>query len=291
MPKIQERALIVDQRGVAERTYLMRLQSPKIALEARPGQFAMLRVSQGLDPLLRRPISFHRVFPEGGMIEFLYRVVGKGTLCLSKCLPGSRIDLIGPLGNGFSLPDRNDPSPVAFVAGGIGIAPLCDLLVRLAPGGPDPSSPSRVHLFYGARTASEFLPAAWFGQRGIPVHWSTDDGSFGYRGYVTRMLAEFSDAEDFRPGLIYACGPLDMQFHVAKWVLARNIPAQLSLESLMACGIGACLGCALPSAVPGDSAGDHYVHVCKDGPIFSAGAIQWQKMQTHRLAPPIFPCD
>ncbi len=290
MPKIQEHAVIVDHREVAERTYLMRLKSPGIAREASPGQFVMARVAKGLDPLLRRPLSFHRIFAESGTIELLYRIVGKGTLCLSKCLPGSGIDLVGPLGNGFTLPDRRDLSPVAFVAGGIGIAPLCELIVRLALTGAA-AKPDRIHLFYGARTAAELLPAEYFERWGIRVHSSTDDGSFGYHGYVTRLIEEFSVAEDFRPGAIYACGPLDMQFHVAKWALAQNIPAELSLESLMACGIGACLGCALPSAHPGDPAADHYVHVCKDGPIFSPGAIQWQKMQTHRLPPPIFPCD
>ncbi|HOI96633.1 MAG TPA: dihydroorotate dehydrogenase electron transfer subunit [Syntrophobacter fumaroxidans] len=290
MPKFQENALILDHREVADRTWLMRLMSPKIALEARAGQFVMVRVRDGIDPLLRRPLSFHRTFPEEGCIELLYRVVGKGTLLLSKTVPGMNLDLLGPLGNGFDLPAPDARGPIALIAGGIGIAPLFDLMERIALSNPA-FDPQEMNLFYGTRTVAEFLALSYFGALGVRVRWSTDDGSFGHKGYVTRMFAQFAEESAFRPESLYACGPLEMQFHVARWALAHDVPAQLSLESLMACGLGACLGCALPAASPDDPAADGYVHVCKDGPIFPAGAVQWQKLQVHRPPPPIFLSD
>jgi len=287
MSKIQENALVVEQQMLARQTYRLRLESPRIAGAALAGQFTMLRVGNGLDPLLRRPFSFHRVFPRDGVMEILYRVVGRGTWQLSQYRPGTALDLMGPLGNAFDIP-REDAGPIVLVAGGIGIAPLFELIGRLAADGvQDPST--GIHLFYGARTAAELLPPESFSDLGISVHWSTDDGSFGYRGYVTRLFQQFLEARAIRPAVVYACGPLAMQYRVAKWALLHRIPSQLSLESLMACGVGACLGCALPAPVPGDPSSDRYVHVCKDGPIFSAGSIQWHKIQLQPAPPPMFP--
>lgn len=288
MPILQENGWILDQQSVAQQTYRMRLQSPEIARKAKAGQFVMLQVREGVDPLLRRPFSLHRIFAEEGIIEILYRVVGRGTLILSEGGPGTRVHLVGPLGTGFTLPRGGSPS-VAFVAGGIGIAPLYELIRRLSDAFKgDPKS--SFHLFYGARTASELLPDDFFKGTGIFVHRSTDDGSLGYNGYVTQLLGEFSEREHWMPSILYSCGPLAMQYHVAKWADANGIPSQLSLESLMACGLGACLGCALPAKHPNGSTEDFYVHVCKDGPIFPAGLIQWQKIQVQQMAPPISLC-
>jgi dihydroorotate dehydrogenase electron transfer subunit len=284
--KLQEDGQIIEQREVAMQTYRMRVRAPEIAARARAGQFAMLQVREGLDPLLRRPLSFHRIFPEEGMIEILYRIVGRGTMWLSRRTPGTRLNLLGPLGNGFELPDGSFGS-IAVVAGGIGIAPLFELLARLVSMAPKAET-SKIHLFYGARTAVELLPPDVFSDFGISVHWSTDDGSLGYRGYVPALLKETVEEEGLRIERLYGCGPLAMQYHVARWSETYGIPSQLSLESLMACGLGACLGCALPALDPANPAADHYVHVCKDGPIFPAGSIRWQKLQLHQAAPPTF---
>lgn len=283
MPKIQEDAWIMDHAQVARQTYRLRLKAPRIAALANAGQFAMLRVGAGHDPLLRRPFSFHQILPQDGMIEILYRVVGRGTWRLSQCGVGTTVDLIGPLGNAFALP-AEDASRIVLVAGGIGIAPLFALLHQIATRQPE----AEVHLFYGARTAAELLPAAVFTGYPISVHWSTDDGSHGYCGRVPELFAEFMESALPRPAAVYSCGPLAMQYHVARWALSHGTPAQLSLESYMACGVGACLGCALPAVSPDDPAAEHYVHVCKDGPIFSPGSIQWQKLQMHRPLPQTF---
>lgn len=286
MSKLIEDAWVIDQQKIAHQTYRLRLQSPQISKLARAGQFMMLQVRDGLDPLLRRPFSFHRIHPEDGTFEILYRVVGQGTWRLSQTPPGAGLNVLGPLGNGF------DPQPLAgrqvvIVAGGIGVAPLFELMRRLASSAA-PGETENIHLFYGARTASELLPPSAFEELGVTVHWSTDDGTFGYEGYVTRLFQEVAGREGIQPAVIYSCGPLVVQYHMAQWASARNVPAQLSLESLMACGVGACLGCALPAPHPTDSTADHYVHVCKEGPIFAAGSIQWHKIRTHQTHPPIF---
>ena len=285
MTKIQENATIIDLKTVALQTCRMKLWAPGIAALARPGQFVMLQVRDGFDPLLRRPLSFHSIDPAAGTIDLLFRVVGRGTWQLSKNQPQTRLGLIGPLGNGFDAPPRDD-RPAALIAGGIGIAPLFALLRQLSNG-------AAMHLFYGARTGTEFLPAESLDFPGLTVHRSTDDGSFGHHGTITHLFQATAADEGWKPSVIYACGPLAMQYHVARWALEHDVPAQLSLESLMACGIGACLGCALPARDPEapDSTADRYVHVCKDGPIFPAGSIQWNKIQTHRPHPPIFPYD
>jgi dihydroorotate dehydrogenase electron transfer subunit len=284
MPKFQEDAEVIEHRHVAAGTYRMRLVSPRLAAHGRPGQFLLVRVGNTLDPLLRRPFSFHRLFPDAGMVEILYKVVGRGTLLLSRCQPGTRLSLLGPLGNGFTLPTERR-QPLFLVAGGIGIAPLFAVMDQALAAG---WSPTQLRLFYGARSADEFLPAAEFERCRIHVHWSTDDGSYGWHGYVTDILRRVLEGGDFRPGRLYACGTLAMQYQVAKLVAEHGLTAELSLESLMACGLGACLGCALPARHPTDPDADHYLHVCKDGPIFSPGSIRWQKIQFHRAQPPIF---
>lgn len=286
MEKIRENARVVFQEQVAAQTFRLRLESPRISAAARAGQFVMLRVRQGNDPLLRRPLSFHRIYADRGEFEILYRVAGRGTLVLSQLSPGSQASLIGPLGNGFELP-VDKTLPIALIAGGIGIAPLGELLAQILAGRPRTRD---VVLFYGARTASELLPEQFVAQSGIPVHFATDDGSFGYNGRVTRLFEDFTrpDREGFHPVEVYSCGPLAMQYHVAKWALANDVLAQLSLESLMACGIGACLGCALPAAGSESPETQRFVHVCEDGPIFSAGSIQWNQILVQQTPPPTY---
>ena len=286
MRKLQEQARVLSQETVATQTFRLRLECPEIAAGARPGQFVMLRVREGADPLLRRPFSFHRVHPEKGEIEILYRVTGRGTWIISQLRPGERVGIVGPLGNGFQLPV--DPtSLLALVAGGMGIAPLFELVARVASERTQMHM-KMIHLFYGERTVASMLPLDYLGELGVTIHPATDDGSFGYDGLVTKAFEEFVSGVDERPAEIYSCGPLAMQYAIAKWALANDVPAQLSLESLMACGIGACLGCALPAAVPEDPAAERYVHVCEDGPIFTAGSIQWSKIQVQQMPRPSF---
>jgi dihydroorotate dehydrogenase electron transfer subunit len=281
--KFEEEAEIIEQQCVAAGTYRMRLASPRIAGQGHAGQFVLVRVAAGLDPLLRRPFSFHRLFPGEGVVEILYKVVGRGTLLLSRCQPGTRLSLMGPLGNGFTLaPDMSQA--LALVAGGIGIAPLMALMDQALAVGWQAEA---LHLFYGARSAEELLPAEGLTALGIQVHWSTDDGSYGWSGTVIDIVRQALEG-GLRPVRLYGCGTLAMQYYLARLVTEHGVATELSLESLMACGLGACLGCALPARDRDDPDGDHYVHVCKDGPIFPPGLIRWQKIQFHRAQSPIF---
>jgi dihydroorotate dehydrogenase electron transfer subunit len=199
------------------------------------------------------------------------------------------VSLVGPLGNAFDIGPAG-VGDVAVVAGGIGIAPLVPLIEKLLEARGAGAHPPSVHLFYGARSGADLLPAEVFDREGLHVHWSTDDGSYGHRGFVPQLLADVADRDGFKPAVVYGCGPLPMQARVARWALARTIPTQLSLESLMACGFGACLGCALPAIHPSDPSADHFVHVCKDGPIFQAGMIQWNRIRLHPGTPQTYPC-
>ena len=284
LDKIVEEARIVEQQRVLGQIFRLRLHAPEIAGAARPGRFVMVRVREGNDPLLRRPFSLSRIYPQRGEVEILYRVVGRGTWLMSALLPGSSVSLVGPLGNGFELPEKSS-YPLAFIAGGIGIAPLLELIDRVISNRGE-NGAKDLRLFYGARTANELLPVDLLRIPGLRVHLATDDGSLGYKGRITRMFEEVLAEGVFRPSLIYSCGPLAMQYNVAGWALANDTPAQLSLESLMACGIGACLGCALPAQTPEDPDAERFVHVCVDGPIFSAGSIKWNKILAQQTVPP-----
>ncbi|MGC9196567.1 MAG: dihydroorotate dehydrogenase electron transfer subunit [Syntrophobacteraceae bacterium] len=287
MEKIIEDGCIVAQERVLGQIYRLRLHAPKIARTARPGQFVMLRVREGTDPLLRRPFSFSRIYASQGDFEILFRLVGRGTMLLAGLPAGSSLSLVGPLGNGFELPA--DPrAPLAFIAGGIGIAPLLELIAQVICARGQKSA-GELHLFYGARSALELLPEEELRIAGLQSHFSTDDGSFGYKGRITRMFEDVLVEGAFRPLQIYSCGPLAMQYNVAKWALANDTLSQLSLESLMACGIGACLGCALPAPTPKEPGEERFVHVCEDGPIFSAGSIKWEKILAQQTAPPTWP--
>ena len=288
MGRFIENAEILEHVQVADGTRRLRVRSEAIARAARPGQFAMVEVAQGNDPLLRRPLSFHRVHAGTGEMEFLYRVVGRGTNLLSRLTPPHPLNILGPLGNGFALP-RDGERDILLLAGGIGVAPLFELMARIAErSGPDENP--RITLIYGARTAGELLPPEPFEPFGVVPLYSTDDGTAGFCGFVTQLLERVTGERGTLPDRLYACGPLPMQYHAARWAVENGVNAELSLESLMACGLGACLGCALPAPNPDDPSADRYVHVCKDGPVFPPGAIEWRKIPAIEAVPPIFQC-
>ena len=245
----------------------------KIGLECRlamgrlkPGQFVMLRVFDGTDPLLRRPFSIHMPIESGGRvtgIEILYKVVGKGTRLLSESKAGDRLDLLGPLGSAF-LPAEN-ARRIFIVAGGIGIAPMVFLAAHLLKSG---ISPSDVTVFAGGRTKDDLLCLGDFERLGIAVRTSTDDGSCGDHCLVTLPVERAIDER--QPDVIYACGPLEMLKCVAGIAESRGIECQVSVETRMACGMGACLGCAVPVRDPAGG----YLHACLDGPVFDVRSIR-----------------
>lgn len=260
------KARVIESGAAGPMYRRLRLAAPGVAGPAQPGQFVHLRCAppDAFDPLLRRPLSLHRIDPAGEWIEVLFRVVGRGTSYLAGLQPGDPADLLGPLGRGFPMSLEPGQKPV-IVGGGIGAAPLAALAEGLARQG----TPALAVI--GAQTASALAALAVFEKAADEVIVTTDDGSSGRPGFVTGPLA---DVLKDRPGMVvYACGPEPMLKRVQAMTVGR--PAYLSLETRMACGVGACLGCVVRAAAPGalEGAEPHYHRVCHDGPVFAAGEV------------------
>jgi dihydroorotate dehydrogenase electron transfer subunit len=233
---------------------------------SKPGQFVMLGFPESIDPLLRRPFSIHRLIAAGPRfagIELLYKAVGPATRRLSRLKPGEAVSLLGPLGSSFLVPPG--VRRVYLAAGGVGVAPMV-FLVEWLQGRRPPLSAFR--LFLGGRSREDLLCVADFERLGIPVVLTTDDGSRGDQCLVTSPLEEAIRHEP--PDLVLACGPEAMLACVLGIVGARRIDCQVSIEAMMACGMGACLGCA----VRGRQDGSRYLHACRDGPVFDAEEIE-----------------
>ena len=256
----------------------MRLSAPASFARAEPGQFVMVRVSTAIDPLLRRPLA---VFDAGllpqeqaqpgqeAFFDMLYHVVGKGTGILAQTAPGIVLDVLGPLGTGFSLGESGEEK--LLVGGGIGLAPLYLLAKTLLR---QPSA--NVHLFAGGRSREDVLCFEEFGRLGTHRHAATNDGSFGEEGFVTVPLARHLDQLDGRAATIYACGPGPMLRAVARLASQRGVACQVSLEGTMACGVGACLACVTPGRDHSEATPD-FRCVCTEGPVFDAAELQWEQ--------------
>lgn len=236
------------------------------APEVRPGHFVMLRVSTGLDPLLRRPLGIYRVLGgegaslKGAGVELLYRVVGKGTGMLSLKRPGESIGVLGPLGNGFPRPETGRDT--VMVAGGMGIVPLYLLAEKLGGG----------TLLFGARSKKETFLLRDFRGLGLRIKTATEDGSAGRKGLVTDLLEEELTPQK----TVYACGPAGMLKAAAMVSRKAGSRCLVSLEQSMACGIGVCLGCAVRTRERHDeNENRRYKMVCSDGPVFDGEEIDW----------------
>ena len=265
---------IIENRVVAPRYFLLGVECPDLARESRPGQFVMVQTGKGLDPFLRRPFSLHRISPSH--IEILYQVVGKGTELLSNLRPGEYIDLIGPLGKRFPHPEETQGCLI-LLAGGMGIAPLLAFSEELShpprksPRGRSPLG--KILLVYGAKTRSNLVRIDEFEKFGIEIHTITEEGRKGKRGMATDVYREIL-ASDRQIASVYACGPRAMLQSVIQISQRRKFRLYLSLEEMMACGVGACLGCSVASSEKG------YLRVCKDGPVFAAEEISLNRSKS-----------
>lgn len=260
MRLIQKRVSVLYNTKIGPVYYRLGFALPELAREVSPGQFVMVRPSPDPIPLLRRPFSVHRVIVDHDKIvgvELLYKVVGQGTRLLSQVKGGDVVDVLGPLGNGFSCP-RTRPLHAFLVAGGVGVAALYCLAGFLAS-----RDGVTQTAFLGGCAASDILCEEELRSLGVRVHVSTEDCSLGEAGLVTGAL-EKGLASYGKPDVFYACGPQAMLKAVGEIALAHDIPCQVSIESAMACGFGVCLGCAVPRADEVDG----YLHVCTDGPVF-----------------------
>ena len=262
--KYHEQGSIVQHKQVGSDYYLMSIEAPSIAAEARPGQFVHLLCSEGLHPFLRRPISIF--FAKEGEVGLLYKVVGEGTGLLSQKRVGETADLIGPLGTSFQ---DHGHERVLLVAGGIGIAPLVFLADTLD------RSDKEVYAIYGAADRRDLVARVDLAMNCSELDVSTMNGSEGVRGTVLDVLQQRYGNGAALPQYLYACGPGAMLEALYSWMQEKGLPGQFSLENRMGCGIGACLGCVLPKR-----SGDGYLRICCDGPVFDAAEVQCQASLT-----------
>jgi dihydroorotate dehydrogenase electron transfer subunit len=250
-------AKVTDNLPLNKKNYLLTLEPLEPTIEPTPGQFYMVQTGDSLDPLLKRPFSYFRKTSE--TIQFLYTVKGKGTAKMKALKAGSVIQAIGPLGSGYPSPQKGI-IPL-LIAGGIGVASLFSLAECCI---------RKPYLIYGARCKNDLLMLNELEQLGSELITCTDDCSFGKEGKVTDILTGFLSSP-FHKGssyIIYACGPRPMLSAVSEIAVASHIKGFVSLEENMACGFGACLGCAVQTK-------KGYKRVCKEGPVFPIEEIVW----------------
>jgi dihydroorotate dehydrogenase electron transfer subunit len=257
-------AEVFSMTELASGIFLIKFKAPYLAENSCPGSFVMIQPDNVTDPLLRRPFTISGV--SGDRVEVLFQVKGSGTDIMSKWEPGRVVDILGPLGNGFSIPD--ELKNAYLVGGGMGIAPLLFLARYLIGKGVD------VRVFFGARSVSETITLEDQNLDGCDLYYSTEDGSKGDKGFITESLNNIlksASANGFINSSIFCCGPIKMSETISETASIFNLPCQVSLEEKMACGVGACLGCVTCTK------GDKYKRVCVDGPVFKSTEIDWKK--------------
>lgn len=260
---------VIERRELATDVVLMTLDAPELANATRPGQYVM-----AIPPSAQAAATALAIYEaEGKLASILFFITGNRTRELAELRAGDRLDVVGPLGNGFDC--SGDSGDVAIVAGGVGIASVLLCAHALLDAG------AHVRLFYGARTRELLVDAQRFADAGCELIPTTDDGSLGRRGLVTDALARSRV-----PELIYACGPTPMLRSVARIANELGVPAQLALEETFGCGIGGCWGCTVPLVAssaqatnfpPAQLGGSDIVNVriCKEGPVFWAHELRW----------------
>ncbi|MCA9400096.1 MAG: dihydroorotate dehydrogenase electron transfer subunit [Candidatus Omnitrophica bacterium] len=255
MKKIQDIYQVVGNEKLSPQFWRMSIDAPAIKKETRPGQFIHIRTNDVLQPFFRRPFSVYRAKK---YVEIFYEVVGPGTKLLSRMKKGDPIDVLGPVGTPFTLPEP-EIKQVVFVAGGIGIAPfliMSDVLKK--------RKDLEMVLLYGGRTKGHVYPMKEFKQNGCKVFVSTDDGSVGIKGRVSKLFSKIT--RDPQSTRVYTCGPHPMMHAVQAFTTKYQLRAQAACEEVMACALGACLGCSIKTT-------KGFKTVCYDGPVFELEEI------------------
>jgi dihydroorotate dehydrogenase electron transfer subunit len=258
---LRENATITMNDSLGANLFRMRIKSNGIASSWIPGQFLhILPPVTDRPQMLRRPISIYS--STNDEVEFIFRIEGDGTKLISEQKAGDKLDVIGPLGHGFDqIPDSDGVH--ILVGGGVGAPPmiaLADFLFKLG---------KKVELYQGARNSADLILNEELSKKGFVYRTTTEDGSIGTKGLVTSILP---DPDKTRIACAYACGPIGMMKSVLKWRGNAGFPYYVSVENKLGCGIGVCLGCSVPS-IDGS-----YVKTCKDGPVFNADTLDWNRM-------------
>jgi dihydroorotate dehydrogenase electron transfer subunit len=256
------KAKVVENRILSRDWHALRVECGEIAVSAVPGQFVQLCAWESAMPLLARPIGVAGI-PAPGQILLWIQRVGEGTRIITDLKAGDSINVTGPLGRGFTLPAQGET--IYYAAGCVGAAPLRFVAERQLVG-------VKSVFFYGAGTQCDTVaPLADPIITGMELVVTTDDGTCGEKGFVTDALR--SSIKNNKPDRILACGPMGMLKAVAMLAAEEQVRCEISMESHMGCGLGACMGCAVPVK---DSTGKRYAHVCTDGPVFDATDIDWE---------------
>ncbi|TQR05511.1 dihydroorotate dehydrogenase electron transfer subunit [Psychrobacillus soli] len=249
---------VVKQQQIAANIFELTLIGQQVLDMKQPGQFVHIRVSDQMEPLLRRPISISSIDKETLEFTMIYRADGRGTTLLSEKKPGAQVDVLGPLGNGFPIEKIEAGQTALLVGGGIGVPPLYELSKRLVEKGVKP-----VHVL-GFQSKDVVFYEREFQQLG-KTHIVTADGSYGHKGFVTNVLETLED--DF--AVYYSCGPTPMLKALEEMYPEKA--GYLSFEQRMGCGIGACFACVCETTEKTEA---DYVKVCSDGPVFQSGVVR-----------------
>ncbi|MDA3904131.1 MAG: dihydroorotate dehydrogenase electron transfer subunit [Desulfuromusa sp.] len=270
------KTIVLSNQEISPGYFRMKILAPGYNNTAKPGQFVMFRVQRSLPPLLRRPFGIFRAgfmpadcdsMQPKEFIELIYKVVGSGTEIMQRLHQGDPVELLGPLGEGFDLGVAEEEK--ILVGGGIGLVPLYMLAERMV-------ETSRVRLLMGGRTRDDIIMVTEFERLGVETYVSTEDGSLGEGGMITQVLKRKLDK--FPKSTVFACGPMPMIDAVQKICFERGTPLQVSLEALMACGVGACLGCVVKGAGHTEVE-PRYLCTCTSGPVFNAENLDWNKIE------------
>jgi dihydroorotate dehydrogenase electron transfer subunit len=250
--------------------HVLALDAPQIAADCRPGQFVMIKMARGNDPLLRRPFSVFQILRDDGGapagLTLLSKRVGSSTRLMFDAAPDDRFLCLGPLGRPFVPIDP--PVAAWLVAGGVGLAPFVMLAEVLRTRGTETT------LFYGARTADELFCLDVFERLNVRLVLATEDGRRGDRGRVTVPLErELRNRSADAPVTVYACGPEGMLAACARLAMTYGRPSQVSVERVMGCGLGGCYSCVVP--VRDERASPHYLRSCLAGPVFRGEDVVW----------------
>ncbi|MEN6624064.1 MAG: dihydroorotate dehydrogenase electron transfer subunit [Smithella sp.] len=263
---------VLKNEEVGPQYFLMKIALPPAFGEPVPGQFVMIRIAGIAEPFLGRPISIYSYCPSKSSmeIELLFRVVGKGTQILAGLIAGSQVEVHGPLGGSYAVfPEKES---IVFIAGGIGVAPLSLLAQYLCES--EGIKSTQMNFYLGARTAKEIVGLDKLATLCYNVQICTDDGTQGRKMQVTKAFQKEMKKYDPSRTAVYACGPRAMMKALGAILNNSGFHCQVSLEERMACGTGACMGCA--AAIRDKSGNAVYKRVCTDGPVFDLADVIWE---------------
>lgn len=256
-------AQIIDNHEIAKEIYNMKFKAPSISKAALPGQFVHIRCNNNYKPLLRRPFSISQV--QDNYVSIIYEVIGTGTKALSELEKGEKLDILGPLGSSFAFP--KEEKKIFVIGGGVGVVPLSFLIDFIVE--KKVQMLDNINLILGVRNSKKLILEKKFNnQKLVDLYLVTEDGSKGKKGSAIDMFKKLYFSNRSNEIIVYGGGPDGMLRELSRICSTNGIPGEITYENVMACGVGACLGCVIKTA-------SGLKKVCKDGPVFGINEIKW----------------